>query len=56
MRPYSIGVSERDFLGEDDENADQGGGSVIFQQCNAQNFNGHLEGAGRVERERRGRV
>lgn len=53
MRPYSIGVSERDFLGE---NADQGGGSVIFQQCSAQNFNGHLEGAGRVERERRGRV
>lgn len=55
-RSYSIGVSERDFLEEHDEDADEGGGPVIFQQCSAQNFNGHLEGAGRVEREERGRI
>lgn len=55
-RSYSIGVSERDFLEEHDEDADEGGGLVIFQQCSAQNFNGHLEGAGRVEREGRGRI
>jgi len=40
-RSYSIGVSEKDFLEEHDEDADEGEGPVIFQQCGAQNFNGH---------------
>lgn len=59
-RSYSIGVSERDFLEEHDEDADEGGGPVIFQQCSAQNFNGHLEcgksGAGRTGKDLRGGI
>jgi len=50
----SVGVSERDFLEEHDEeeHEDEEGGPVIFQQCSAQNFNGHRgcgkSGAGRM--------
>lgn len=45
-------MSEKDLLEEHDEDADEGGGPVIFQQCGAQNFNGHRGygkgGAGRT--------
>lgn len=49
-RSYSIGVSERDLLEEHAEDADEGEGPVIFQQCGAQNFNGHRECAKRGAR------
>lgn len=53
-------MSEKDFLVEHDEDADEEGGPVIFQQCSAQNFNGYRgcgkSGAGRTGTDLRGGI